>query len=52
MVVYREFCTKEKTMQERMREIVLRVLENSRNCNLESNNVKLNHLGIKDSVFN
>lgn len=52
MVVYREFCTKEKTMQDCMKEIMLRLLENSWGCNLEDDNVKLNHLRIKDSVLN
>ena len=52
MVVYREFSTKDKTMQDRMSEIICRVLEGSLDCQMVKDNIELNHLRIKDSVLN
>lgn len=51
MVVYREFSTNEKTMQETMREVITRhILENSFNSfQLE---LKLDKLGIGNSIIN
>lgn len=51
MIVYREFATKEKNMQEIMKEIVTRyILENS--CNLFQTELKLDKLGINNSIIN
>lgn len=51
MVVYREFSTNEKTMQETMREVIIRhILENS--CNLFQIELKLDKLGIGNSIIN
>ena len=40
MVVYREFCTKEKTMQELMKEIIFRALEDSWDCQIVKDNIE------------
>lgn len=52
MVVYREFSTKDKTMQDRMKEIIYRVLEESFGCQIVKDNIELNYLRIKDSALN
>lgn len=52
MVVYREFSTKDKTMQDRMKEIIYRVLEESLDCQIVKDNIELNYLRIKDSALN
>lgn len=51
MVVYREFSTNEKTMQETMKEVIIRyILENS--CNLSKIELKLDKLEIGNSIIN
>lgn len=51
MVVYREFDTKEKNMQETMKEIITRyIIENS--CKLFQTELKSDKLGINNSIIN
>ena len=52
MVIYRVFCTKDKTMQDCMNEILHRALEEYWGCQIHDDNVKLNYLRIKDSILN
>lgn len=51
MVVYREFVTNEKTMQEAMKEVIIRyILETP--CNLFQTELKSDKLGISNSIIN
>ena len=51
MVVYRKFSTNEKSMQEIMREVIIRyITENS--CNTPKMEVELDKLGISNSIIN
>ncbi len=51
MEVYREFATKEKNMQETMKEIITRYLiENS--CNIFQTELESDKLGINNSIIN
>lgn len=51
MMVYREFETEGKNMQETMEVIIIRyIIENA--CNLFQTELKLTHLGINNSIIN
>lgn len=51
MVIYREFETQEKKMQEKMREIILGyIFENA--CKLIPNEIQLEKLEINNSIIN
>ena len=50
MMIYREFETEEKNMQETMIVIIIRyIIENS--CNLFQTELKSTHLGINNSII-
>lgn len=51
MIVNREFAINQKTMQETMREVIIRyILENS--CNLTLTELKSDKLGTSNSIIN
>lgn len=51
MKVYREFNTNEKTMQEKVKEIILRYIAENY-CNLSQTEVQSDKLGITNSIIN
>lgn len=51
MKVYREFSTNEKTMQEMVKEIILRYMAENY-CNQSQTELQSNKLGITNSIIN